>query len=77
VRSVTAHTCRYKRTAKGALVGKMSRVTVSLEPEDVRRLAWLADKRKVPVASVLRDAVYAYMLPIMVDADRDAGALDA
>jgi hypothetical protein len=56
----------------------MSRVMASLEPDDMRRLCWLAKKRRVPVSKVLRDAVYAYLLPIRADADAAAaGAPDA
>jgi len=68
---MSAHAIRLKRTAKGARAGKMVRVMASLPPDDMRRLTWLAAKRRVPVANVLRDAVYAYMLPIAADADRE------
>lgn len=70
---MTVHTVRLKRPAKGARTGKMVRVMASLEPADFRRLSLLARRRKVPVARVLRDAVYAYMLPIAADADRETG----
>lgn len=74
---MTAHTCRYRREAQGAVAGKMRRVMVSVPPDDMRRITWLARKRKVPVAKVLRDAVWAYVLPIAADADRDEGETDA
>jgi len=66
---VTAHTCRFKKPAKGAKVGKLVRVAVSLPEEDMRRVLWLAEQRKVPAAKILRDAVWAYMLPIRTQAD--------
>lgn len=67
----------YHATRKGCAEGSLSvddkspRIAVSLPPDDMRRLAWLAAKRGVPVASVLRDAVWAYLLPIAIDADAD------
>ncbi len=67
---MTLHTVRVRRTARGARAGRMTRVMASLEQADFRRLAWLARQRKVPVAAVLRDAVWAYLLPIAADADR-------
>ena len=70
---MTAHTRRFKSPAKGSRTGKMVRVMASLAPDEMRRLTWLARQRKVPVAKVLRDAVFAYMLPIAPDADRAAG----
>jgi hypothetical protein len=72
---VTAHTCRFKSPAKGARAGKMARVMVSLPPEDMRRLTWLAERRKLPVAKLLRIAVWAYLLPIAVDADEVAAII--
>lgn len=66
---MTVHTCRVNRTAKGARSGKMTRIAVSLEPDDMRRLTWWAAKNKVPVSSVLRNAVWAYLLPVAADAD--------
>lgn len=44
---------------------------MSLPPDEMRRLVWLALRRGVPVAQVLRDAVHAYLLPIRADADRE------
>jgi hypothetical protein len=43
----------------------------SIDEKDLRRLTWLAAKRGKPLASVIRDAVWAYLLPIAADADRD------
>lgn len=68
---MTAHAIR-QNAGKGAKCGQMVRIMVSLPPADMRRMTWLAQKRNVPVANVLRDAVWAYMLPIASDADRDA-----
>ena len=45
---------------------------VSLPPDDMRRLTWLAERRKIPVARLLRIAVWAYLLPIAPDADAAA-----
>jgi uncharacterized protein YfaQ (DUF2300 family) len=72
---VTAHTCRFKSPAQGARAGKMARIMVSLPPEDMRRLTWLAERRKLPVAKLLRIAVWAYLLPIAVDADEVAAII--
>lgn len=47
------------------------RIAVTLPEDDFRRLTWLAKKRGVPVAAVLRDAVWAYNLPIAPDDDAD------
>lgn len=69
---MTAHTCRYKRPARGAVAGNLSRIMVSLPPDDMRRLTWLAERRKIPVARLLRIAVWAYLLPIAPDADAAA-----
>ena len=49
--------------------GPTARVSADVPKDDARRLAWLARKRRVPLAAVLRDAVYAYVLPIATDAD--------
>lgn len=68
---MTAHTVR-KKAGKGAECGQMVRIMVSLPPDDMRRITWLAQKRNVPVASVLRDAVWTYTLPIAIDADKAA-----
>lgn len=64
----------YHSTRKGCAQGcgdKSLRIAVSLPPDDMRRLSWLAAKRGVPVASVLRDAVWSYLLPIAIDADAE------
>jgi hypothetical protein len=47
------------------------RMAFSVNEDDFRRLCWLAKKRNLPVAAVLRDAVWAYLLPIAPDADRE------
>lgn len=49
------------------------RIVATLDPDDFRRLVWLAKQRRVPVASIIRAAVHAYLLPIRADADRAAG----
>ena len=61
---MTAHTVRLKRKAKGARAGNMVRIMASFEPADFRLLQALANKRKIPVSRVLRDAVWAYLLPL-------------
>ena len=50
-----------KRKPKGFGRGLNSspRIAVSLADDDFRRLQWLADKRGVPLSSVVRDAVWA------------------
>ena len=48
------------------------RICVTLDADGFRRMAWLARKRGVPMNAVLADAVYAYVLPISADADREA-----
>lgn len=66
---MTAHTIRTKRKARGAKQGAMVRIMASMDPADFERLQWLADKRQVPVSSVIRDAVWAYIQPIKTEAD--------
>ena len=61
---MTAHTIRTKRTAKGARTSNMVRIMASVEAADFRLLQALAKKRKIPVSRVLRDAVWAYLLPL-------------
>ncbi len=70
---MTVHLTRTSRRAAGAPVGNMKRIAVSLPPDDMRRLTWWANKHGVPVSNVLRNAVWAYLLPIAADADRAAG----
>ena len=48
------------------------RICVTLDADGFRRMAWLARKRGVPMNTVLADAVYAYVLPISADADRES-----
>jgi hypothetical protein len=50
------------------------RICVTLDADGFRRMAWLARKRGVPMNAVLADAVYAYVLPIVADADADSRA---
>lgn len=64
---MTAHTIRTKRTAKGARAGRMVRVMASVDPADFAILQELAAKKQIPVAKVLRDAVWAYVLPLKAD----------
>jgi hypothetical protein len=61
---MTAHTVRTKRKAKGACAGNMVRIMASVDSADFRLLQALANKREIPVAKVLRDAVWAYLLPL-------------
>lgn len=74
---MTAHTIRLKRKANGAKCGHMLRVMASLDPEDFKRLKWIADRRQVPIARVIRDAVWAYVLPIKTEADAENAAARA
>ena len=69
---MTAHKVRRKRLAHGTPSGKggggqLVRIMVSLPPDDFRRLAELARQRGQPVAAVIREAVWAYLLPIEPD----------
>lgn len=50
------------------------RIAVSLPADDMRHLHWWAEKKGLPVAAILRDAVWPYLLPVAADADREAGA---
>lgn len=74
---MTVHTIR-RKPATGSQAKRMGlvRIMASIPPDDFRRLTWLAAKRKVPVSNVLRDAVYAYLMPIAPDADRALSAGD-
>lgn len=73
---MTYHSTR-KRPANGsartnANGNKLSpRISLALPPDDMRRLTWFAEQKGKPVAAVLRDAVWAYLLPIAADADRE------
>lgn len=42
---------------------KSPRLSASYDPADMKIIAWLAKVKKIPAASVLRDAVRAYVLP--------------
>lgn len=61
---MTFHT-RTIRKPKGSKVGaqRSPRIAISLPPEDMRLICWLADVKKRPVAEILRDAAAAYVLP--------------
>ncbi len=58
-----------KRTVKGSAqssgagCSKSPRLSASYDPADMKIIAWLAKVKKIPAASVLRDAVHAYVLP--------------
>lgn len=73
---MTYHKSR-KRPASGsartnASGNKLSpRISLALPEDDMRRLNWFAAQKNKPVAAVLRDAVWAYLLPIAADADRE------
>ena len=73
---MTVHATRTKRQAQGAKTGNMVRVMCSLDPDDMRRITWWANKKGVPVAYMLRLAVWAYLRPIAEDADRAARAAE-
>ena len=61
---MTAHAFRRKRLAKGSTSSKtLSRLAVSLPPEDMALVTWFADKKGVPAAQVLRWCVEAYFKP--------------
>lgn len=74
---MTYHTRRKKPGAgsrhSNALGNKLSpRISLALPADDMRRLTWFAEKKGKPVAAILRDAVWAYLLPVAADADREA-----
>lgn len=58
----------HKPTANGS-----PRLAVSFDADDFRRAQWFADKRGIPLAEVIRVALWAYLLPVKADADRAAG----
>lgn len=72
---MTFHTTRLKRLAKGTARtndeghGLTPRISVGFEERDWKRITWLAAQQQVPVASIIRDAVYAYCLCIAPEAD--------
>lgn len=76
---MTFHKTRDKRKARGTTSNgkrerqRSPRIVVSIDADDFRRLAWWANRKGVPTAAVIRDAVRAYLLPVRVDADRAAG----
>jgi non-ribosomal peptide synthetase component F len=49
------------------LTMKTVAISVDLPTDDLARLTWWAEKKGVPVAVVLRDAVWAYLLPVRDD----------
>lgn len=49
------------------------RLAVSFDADDFRRAQWFADKRGLPLAEVIRRALWAYLVPVAADADKDAG----
>lgn len=73
---MTYHT-RRKKPGAGSQHGnemghKLSpRISLALPPDDMRRLHWWAAKKGKPVAAILRDAVWAYLLPVAADADKE------
>jgi len=74
---MTYHTTRSKpaagSTGNNPLGQKLSpRIAFSLPEDDMRRLTWWSAKKGKPVSAILRDAVWAYLLPIAADADKEA-----
>lgn len=53
------------RKPKGSVTGdqKSPRLAVSYDPEDMEVAVWLAEKKGIPLAQVMRDALYSYLLP--------------
>ena len=51
------------KVSRGAGCSKSPRLSASYDPADMKIIAWLAKVKKIPAASVLRDAVHAYVLP--------------
>lgn len=49
------------------------RLAVSFNADDFRRAQWFANKRGIPLAEVIRLALWAYLVPVAADADKDAG----
>jgi hypothetical protein len=76
---MAAHRGRFHGARKGRARGGQAtgvngranspRIAVTLNDVEFRRLSWLAAKRGVPVAAVIRDSIFAYLLPIAADAD--------
>ena len=66
---MTFHTRSVRQRVKGpkcpggANGSKSPRLAVSLDRVDFDSLTKLAEQKKIPVAQVLRDAVWAYLLP--------------
>lgn len=68
---------RHGKEAKGSplypgVEGGPRRIVVTVDAEGFRRMSWLARQRRVPLATVFRDAVWAYCLPIAATADSEA-----
>lgn len=53
--------------------GKSPRIVVSLPPADMELLTWWAAKKGVPVATVLRNAVWSYLQCVRPDFERERG----
>lgn len=69
---VTFHTTR-QSSASGSTAGTATspRIAVSLPPEDMACLTWWAAKKGVPVADVLRSAVWSYLMPVRADFEKE------
>ena len=58
---MTFHTSS-SRKPKGSNA-KSPRLSACYDPADMKIIVWLAGVKKIPAATVLRDAVAAYVLP--------------
>lgn len=67
IRAKAAQGARTRHPVNGQK--RSPRIMVTLDEADFRRLTWWAAKKGKPVAAVLRDAVWAYLVPIAADAD--------
>ncbi len=56
-----------KKGTRSFNMPRMVRIMGSFPAEDWKCIVWLAKKRGVPVANVLRDAVFSYVMPIRPD----------
>lgn len=59
---MTAHKIR-RTVAKASRCGQYDRIAASLPEEDMRLVLWWADRKKIPAAQVIRDAVSAFFMP--------------
>jgi hypothetical protein len=57
---MTLHTNRLKKATGAKRRGELQHISVGLSPEDMALLTWWAGKNGVPVASVIRNACWAY-----------------